>query len=161
SYFDDCAYERTRFTREGDHSEVDAPLCRNVFVQHFGSLNGLATGGSALVVGGYRLGAGLGSSLACARPARYSSAGVLPEQDAAEVPDAPPCPAARPDADAWPNKHVNASSMSDRSRALPGTIAAGVRSGTLSFVQGTSTAAPFVARKIAEIFATADESRAQ
>lgn len=152
SYFEDCAYEDTAFTPEGDLSERDD----ETFVQRFGSLNGLATGRTVLVVGGYRLGAGLGSSIACARPARYSSAGVLPEQDAAEVPDAPPCPAERPDAAAWPDKRVNASSMSDRSRALPGTIAAGVRSGSLSLVQGTSTAAPFVARRLAEIFTTAD-----
>jgi hypothetical protein len=47
--------------------------------------------------------------------------------------------------------------MSDRSRALPGTIAAGVRSGSRSFVQGTSTAAPFVARQLAETFTTAQD----
>jgi hypothetical protein len=152
SYFDDDAYESTAFTLQGDLSEQDD----KTFVQRFGSLNGLATGRTALVVGGYRLGAGLGSSIACARPARYSSAGVLPKQRAAEETYAPPCPVGPREAAAWPDKHVNASSMSDRSRALPGTIAAGVRSGSLSLVHGTSAAAPFVARKLAEIFTTAD-----
>ena len=152
SYFEDYAYEDTAFTPQGDLSEKDD----KTFVRRFGSLNGLATGRTVLVVGGYRLGAGLGSSLAYARPARYSSAGVLPKKDAAEEPYAPPCLVDPREAARWPDKRVNASSMSDRSRALPGTIAAGVRSGSLSLVQGTSAAAPFVARRLAEIFATAD-----
>jgi hypothetical protein len=107
------------------------------FIKRFGSMNGLATGHTSLVVGGYRLGAGLGSSLACAQPARYSSAGTL-----------------KPD---WIDKTVDCSSMSDRSRVLPGTISAGVRSGSLSLIQGTSTAAPFVARQLATVFVTADD----
>jgi len=152
SYFEDYAYEHTASTPQGDISEVD----HKTFVQRFGTLNGLATGRTTLVVGGYRLGAGLGSSIACARPARYSAAGVLPDHGAAENTDAPPCPVGPRAAAAWPDKQVNASSMSDRSRALPGTIAAGVRSGSLSLVQGTSAAAPFVARKLAEIFTIAD-----
>jgi hypothetical protein len=134
SYFDD--FKDDRFTLEGDFAEQDTD---GAFVQRFGSLNGLATGGTSLVVAGYRLGAGLGSSLARAQPARYSSAGTL-----------------KPD---WIDKTVDCSSMSDRSRALPGTIAAGVRSGSLSLIQGTSTAAPFVARQLATVFVTADDDR--
>jgi hypothetical protein len=84
------------------------------------------------------MGAGLGSSLSMARPARYSGAGTLES--------------------GWPEAKVACSSMSDRSRVLPGTIAAGVRSGALSLVDGTSTAAPFVARQLATTFATADDS---
>jgi hypothetical protein len=121
---------------EGDLNQQDTD---GAFVRRFGSLNGLATGCATLVVGGYRLGAGLGSPLECARPALYSSAGTLDP--------------------GWPEKEVDCSSMSDRSRALPGTIAAGVRSGSLSFVQGTSAAAPFVARQLATIFTTADDDR--
>jgi hypothetical protein len=154
SYFDDRAYEQTRFTAEGDLSEEDAA---QTFVQRFGSLNGLATGRTALVVGGYRLGSGLSSSPACARPARYSSAGVLPEEEAGELIDPVPCPDPRAYLSPWPDKRVNASSMSERSRVLPGTIAAGVRSGSLSLVQGTSSAAPFVARRLAERFVDASE----
>jgi hypothetical protein len=138
SYFDEDAYEDTRFTPEGDLAEKDA---KQPFVKRFGSLNGLATGRTSLVVGGYRLGAGLGSSLACARPALYSAAGTL-----------------KPD---WIDKTVDCSSMSDRSRALPGTFSAGVRSGSRSFVQGTSAAAPFVARQLAETFVTEEESVVQ
>jgi hypothetical protein len=140
SYFEDCAYEDHRFTPQGDYSEKDYPDTKMLFVRRFGSLNGLATGRTTLVVGGYRLGAGLGSSLACARPARYSSAGVIKSK--------------------WPEKQVDASSMSDRSRVLPGTIAAGVRSGSLSLMQGTSSAAPFVARQLAEIFADSKDIEA-
>ncbi|MEA2898875.1 MAG: hypothetical protein QOJ84_4490 [Bradyrhizobium sp.] len=139
SYFDDDAYESTRFTPQGDLTEVDRGEKdpKKSLVKRFGSINGLATGCTSLVVGGYRLGAGLGSSLARAQPARYSSAGTL-----------------KPD---WIDKTVDCSSMSDRSRALPGTISAGVRSGSLSLVQGTSAAAPLVARQLATVFVTADD----
>jgi hypothetical protein len=138
SYFDLDAYEATRFTPQGDLSERD---CKTTLVKRFGSLNGLATSPLSLVVGGYRLGAGLGSGLACVQPARYSAAGTL-----------------KPD---WISKTVDCSSMSDRSRVLPGTISTGVLSGSRSLLQGTSAAAPFVARRLAEIFVTADESAVQ
>jgi hypothetical protein len=130
SYFDDP--KDMRYTPQGDLAEQDSA---GAFVQRFGSLNGLATGRDSMIVGGYRLGAGLGSGLACVRPALYSSAGPL-EPGPADVP-------------------VHCSSMSDRSRALPGTIAAGVRSGSRSLLQGTSVAAPFVARQLATIFVEA------
>jgi len=155
SYFDEWAYEKTRFTAEGDLSEEDT---ERAFVQRFGSLNGLATGRTALVVGGYRLSPSFGSSLASARPARYSSAGVLQPDGADQEACVPPCPCERTDVSAWPDKQVNASSMSERSRVLPGTIAAGVRSGSLSLVRGTSSAAPFVARQLAERFVEASDA---
>lgn len=138
SYFDDIAYEATRFAPDGDHSEEDSKEeALKTPVKRFGSLNGLATGKTSLVVAGYRLGAGLRSSLDCARPARYSAAGPLKHHEVGEK--------------------VDCSSMSDRSRALPGTISTGVRSGSRSFLQGTSAAAPFVARQLAEIFATEED----
>ncbi|CAL75153.1 hypothetical protein BRADO1250 [Bradyrhizobium sp. ORS 278] len=132
SYFDDAG--NIRYTRRGDLREADSP---GAFVRRFGSLNGIATGATSLVVGGYRLGQGLGSSLKDARPSRYSSAGSR-DQD-------------------WQLGRVDCSSMSDRSRVLPGTIAAGVRSGSRSHLQGTSAAAPLVARQLAEIFSTAPD----
>ena len=110
------------YTRQGDFEQKDN---EDAYVHRFGSLNGLATGCATLVVGGYGLGGGLGSPLDCARPAPLQFGGH-----------------AEP---GWPEKEVDCSSMSHRSRALPGTIAAGVRSGPLSLVQGTSAAAPFVA----------------
>lgn len=137
SYFDE--YKNERYNLDGDLRETDS---KGAFVERFGSLNGLATGAASLIVAGYRLGAGLGSSLACARPSRYSAAGVSDEEN-------------------WPGRQVDCSSMADRSRVLPGTIAAGVRSGSLSFVQGTSSAAPFVARQLAETFVTAEDDRVE
>ncbi|HEV7879393.1 hypothetical protein [Bradyrhizobium sp.] len=131
SYFDDP--KDVGYGCDGDLNEEDT---RDAFVQRFGSLNGLATGCTSLVVAGYRLGAGLGSTLSQARPALYSSAGTLDP--------------------GWPEAKVACSSMSDRSRVLTGTIAAGVRSGSLSYVQGTSNAAPFVARRLAAIFVDAE-----
>jgi len=102
-------------------------------------LNGLATGHTSLVVGGYRLGAGLGSSLARAQPARYSSAGTL-----------------KPD---WIDKTVDCSSMSDRSRACRARSRPACAVDRSRSLQGTSTAAPFVARQLAETFVTAEEKR--
>jgi hypothetical protein len=137
SYFDDSVYEATRFTREGDFSEEDSEEKQfKTLIKRFGSLNGLATGKMALTVAGFRLGAGLRSSLACAHPARYSAAGP---RKYTEI-----------------NDKVDCSSMSDRSRVLPGTISSGVRSGSRSFLQGTSAAAPFVARRLVEVFAKED-----
>lgn len=81
-----------------------------------------------------RPGRGLGSSLRHARPSSYSCAGTLDY--------------------GWPEAEVACSSMSDRSKVLPGTVAAGVRSGSLSFLQGTSVAAPFVARQLMTAFVT-------
>jgi hypothetical protein len=139
SYFDD--WRNVRYTREGDLAETDT---EGAFVRRFGSFNGLATGDDSLVVAGYRLVGGLGASIACARPALYSAAGARGPED----PDSPP---------EWPDKEVDCSSMSERSRVLAGTIAAGTRSGSLSLLDGTSGAAPFVARQLAETFTTASE----
>jgi hypothetical protein len=136
SYFDDL--KDIRYNLDGDLGDEDT---KGAFVERFGSLNGLATGHTSLIVAGYRLGAGLGSSLEDARPALYSAAGALEY--------------------GWPEAQVACSSMSDRSRVLTGTLAAGVRSGARSYVQGTSTAAPFVARRLATVFVTADNKRVQ
>ena len=132
SYFDE---PRNRlYTKEGDLSEEDT---KGASVQRFGSLSGLATGGTSLIVGGYRLYGGLKVNLERVRPSWYSSAGTVE------------C--------GWPEAQVACSSMSDRSRVLIGTIAAGVRSGSRSLLDGTSVAAPSVTRQLAEIFTTAVE----
>ncbi|MHC2282130.1 hypothetical protein ACVME8_008773 [Bradyrhizobium diazoefficiens] len=132
SYFAD--HRDVRYNLQGDLSEVDV---EDANIRRLGSLNGLATAKSSLIVAGYRLGAGLCSSRDEALAALYSSAGCLHS--------------------GWPDAGVACSSMSDRSRVLRGTIAAGVRSGAVSIVQGTSTAAPFVVRQLATIFVTADD----
>jgi hypothetical protein len=110
---------------------------RAALLRRFGSLNGLAAIPSALAVAGFRLGAGLGSTLGDVRAARYSCAGTQ--------------------RNGWPIARVSCASMSDRSIALAGTVAAGVRSGARSIMDGTSAAAPFVARRLAEIFVRASD----
>jgi hypothetical protein len=139
SYFDDP--DDIRYGCDGSLLEVDTV---RAYVRRFGSLNGLATAPVSLAVAGFRLGAGLGSSLEDAEPARYSCAGTQNT--------------------GWPRTKVACSSMSDRSQVLGGTVAAGVRSGARSVMQGTSMAAPFVARQLATTFVSAsdqDVSRAE
>jgi hypothetical protein len=132
SYFDDP--DDIRYGCDGALLEVDT---ERAYVRRFGSLNGLATAPVSLAVAGFRLGAGLGSPLGDAKPARYSCAGTQTT--------------------GWPSAKVACSSMSDRSQALGGTVAAGVRSGARSVMQGTSMAAPFVARQLATTFVSASD----
>jgi len=132
SYFDDP--DDVRYNDDGSRRELDTP---DALVRRFGSLNGLATAKRALSVAGFRLGAGLGSSLDYARPVFYSCAGTE---------NAP-----------WSGAHIDCSSVSDRSKALPGTLAAGTRSGARSCLQGTSVAAPLVARQLATRFMSASD----
>jgi hypothetical protein len=133
SYFDHP--DNVHYTPQGDVKETDTFESE---VKRFGSLSGLATGQTSLIVAGYRLGAGVGSSLKDARPASYSSAGTR--------------------GDTGLFAQVACASMSDRSRVLSGTWAAGNRSGSLSLVQGTSAAAPFVARQLVTLFVTASDA---
>lgn len=130
SYFDDPA--NSRFDETGAPLEDDSEAS---IVKRFGSMNGLATAASTIAVAGFRHHTSTDGDRP--RPARYSSAGTGKTS--------------------WPDKAVGASSLSDRSDILPGTIAAGTRSGALSLVQGTSTAAPSVARALVEAFRITDD----
>jgi hypothetical protein len=132
SYFDDP--DDIRYGCDGALLEEDTA---GAYVRRFGSLNGLATAPVSLAVAGFRLGAGLGSALEDAKPARYSCAGT---QNAG-----------------WPRAKIACASMSDRSQVLCGTVAAGVRSGARSVMQGTSMAAPFVARQLATTFVSTSD----
>jgi len=132
SYFDDP--DNARYSIYGSLLEVDT---YSALVRRFGSVNGLATSPRSMAVAGFRFGAGLGSSAKDALPAPYSCAGT---QNAG-----------------WPEARITCSSMSDRSKALPGTVAAGVRSGSRSVLQGTSMAAPFVARQLVTTFVSASD----
>jgi hypothetical protein len=139
SYFDDP--DDIRYGCDGALLEEDT---ERAYVRRFGSLNGLATAPLSIAVAGFRLGAGLHSPLEDAEPARYSCAGTQNT--------------------GWPRAKIACSSMSDRSQVLCGTVAAGVRSGARSVMQGTSMAAPFVARQLATTFVSAsdqDVSRAE
>lgn len=91
-----------------------------------GSMNAIATGSETVVVGGYRSKEG--------RPAPYSAGGPL----AAACRSGP-----------------DALAVSDRSHVLPGVLAAGTRSGSVVAMNGTSAAAPQVARLIANEIADA------
>jgi len=133
SYFDDL--RDVRYNCDGSLREVDTT---EAFVQRFGSLNGLATQDASIVVAGFRLTAGLGSSAQQIRAVRYSCAGPHNE----ELPEAT----------------IDCASMSDRAMALPGTVAAGVRSGSRSILNGTSVAAPVVARQLVTTFVRAGEA---
>lgn len=93
-------------------------------IKRAGALNGIATGAEAVVVGGYRLSDG--------GPARYSAGGPVP----APGRDGP-----------------DVSGVSDISPALTGILAAGTRSGRRVRLNGTSVAAPQIARLIADGFA--------
>jgi hypothetical protein len=132
SYFDDP--DDVRYCDDGALLEVDT---ERAYARRFGSLNGLTTAPVSLAVAGFRLGAGLELSLKDAKPARYSCAGTQNT--------------------GWPQTKIACSSMSDRSQILRGTVAAGVRSGARSVMQGTSMAAPFVARQLATTFVSASD----
>ncbi|MGB9366523.1 MAG: hypothetical protein WCE79_10970 [Xanthobacteraceae bacterium] len=132
SYFDDP--DDVRYNDDGSLRELDT---HDALIRRFGSLSGLATARHAMAVAGFRLGAGLGSSLDHARPVPYSCAGA--------------------ENTAWSEARITCSSMSDRAKALPGTVAAGTRSGARSVLQGTSAAAPFVARQLATTFMSASD----
>ena len=134
SYFDDP--ENRLYGDDGAPTQDDA---EDAFVRRFGSANGLSTGETALMVAGFRPTREPGAQWAYA-PSDYSSAGPF-------------------GFDGCPTESVACSSLSDRSRFLTGTIAAGTRSGSLSRVEGTSTAAPTVARQLAETFVTATADR--
>ncbi len=129
SYLDDLAYEV--FDDHGAIGELD---CDQSFVQRFGSNNGIATGSGTLTVGGFRASAEFGENVKRSIPSVYSSAGPINSATAGEK--------------------VDCSSLSDRSTILPGTIAAGTRSGVVSQLQGTSAAAPTVTRQLAAAFVT-------
>lgn len=121
SYFDDPGYER--FDHPGQLLEFD----NNSQVRREATLNSMATGGLAIVLGGYLRKERL--------PASYSAAGRWLAQ--------PPPPAPIP---RWPD----AMTVSDDSRVHAGVLAAGSRSGSVVAMSGTSVAAPQVARAVAD-----------
>jgi hypothetical protein len=116
SYFDDPRYRRFddagREVLEDDGESV---------VQRAGTMNAIATGQHAIVIGGV--------VRADLQPARYSSGGPIPSQHRVG-----------PDALA----------VSDDSIVRSGVLAAGTHSGSVVAMNGTSVAAPMITRYIAE-----------
>lgn len=105
------------------------PTWRDTRTRRFGTLNGMATARSALVVGGH-------VASEC-EAAFYSSAGALRH----ETPGRPGV--------IQVGKQVGLSGASERSPFHRGIIAAGTRSGVTVAQRGTSSAAPQAARQLA------------
>ena len=110
------------------------PTWRHTRTRRFGTLNGMATARSALVVGGY-------VASEC-EAAFYSSAGALRHNENDEVIQV--------------GKQVALSAASERSPFHRGIIAAGTRSGITVAQRGTSSASPQVARTLAQAFLNKD-----
>lgn len=121
SYFDNPCY--VRFDNEVRDNEQDDPACP---VQRASTINAIATGQQPPVLGGF-----LRKEM---RVAKYSSAGPITPAQAAAAPDP-----YRPDA-VLPT---------DDSLVHYGLLAAGSRSGSVVAMNGTSVAAPQIARAIA------------
>ena len=123
AYFDDPDYER--FLPD-THPRDDDPAPNRSYVSRRSTLSGIATGQHTLVVAGFRRLPGRPD-----RPADYSSMG--PVSGGARTRLAP-----------------DRSATSDDSIALSGVLSAGTRSGSVVSMNGTSVAAPQVARWRAE-----------
>jgi hypothetical protein len=125
SYLDHADY--TRFDHAGRDEQADDPAS---LVRRESTINSMATGGTAIVMGGY-----LGKERL---PAKYSAAGAVPPQIRP-----PPPPDLTP---RWPD----AMAVSEDSRVHAGVLAAGSYSGSVIAMGGTSVAAPQIARMVAD-----------
>ena len=132
SRLEDTHYLETRYDIHGRTVEIDDGQSQIV---RAASLNGLATGSMAVVAGGSRAGD--------LSTARYSAAGTDPR-----VPKK-----------AQAVRHPDALALSDATYARPGILAAGTRSGSVCAMNGTSVAAPQVARWIARAMAAGNPGK--
>src|SRR5262249_22516355 len=119
SRFEDALYEDKRFDSQGRLSEVDVG---SAYTKRDASMNGLATGNHAAVIGGCRR-----SDLF---PARYSAGGPTISPTLTPPPPPPPLRTG-PDATAFAEWSV----------ACHGMLAAGTRGRTIVAVNGTSVSA--------------------
>ena len=104
--------------------------------RRFGSLNGLATGKTSLVVAGYNAGTKLAAPYSGAGSLRYSNLAM--EEVVVPV----------------DTTHVDISATAERNQWLRGIVSNGTRSGTMVAANGTSSAAPQVSRLLVELFAS-------
>ena len=136
SYFDDPHYARFDVGGRpiGDDTHPDTSAS---YVQREGTLNAIATGKEPIVVGGFRRSDG--------GVAAYSASGPLVGAGrGAPSPHGP-----------------DALLPSEEAPALPGLIAAGLRSASVAVLQGTSAAAPLAARWLADRAAAGRENDRQ
>jgi hypothetical protein len=133
SYFIDDRYQRfDEISGRDVEKDNESPIKRD------GSINAIATGSRTIVVGGCLGGTG-------SRPVKYSSGGPKPPADrVAKAVD-------HEEPDDLERKGPDALARSDESYVHQGILAAGTRSGSQVVMNGTSVAAPQVARQIAEI----------
>ncbi|WP_029063914.1 S8 family serine peptidase [Labrenzia sp. DG1229] len=127
SYLHDDDYRLV--SEKGAEEESDQPDSN---VKRFGSLNGMATGATTLVVAGSRPVIGSRFEKGELMASSFSSAGKTASGPAVGS--------------------VDCTARADRSNIVPGIVGAGTRSGSYSSVQGTSVAAPLVARRLSEAF---------
>lgn len=130
SFFDDPL--NTLYDSHGRPYDTDSVWRDGFLVRRFGSINGMSTHPTVLVVGGYVRNE--------YRPAPYSSAGFLRKKDASEW--------------AWlAGDQVDCVAPSEESWIDFGIRSIGTRSGMCARMNGTSVAAPQVSRKLALYFA--------
>lgn len=121
SYFDLSCYEM--FAPDGSPQEMDDLDCP---IQRAGSINALATGTETIVIAGMQRKEQV--------PARYSAGGPVSGTLGGAADEY------RPDA----------TGVSDDSAGFTGVLGAGTRSGSVVTLQGTSVAAPQIARWVAQ-----------
>jgi hypothetical protein len=127
SRFDDDA-RYVRFNRQTAELDTDPPGTTS-YVRRAGTLSAIATGMRTIVVGGFRRSDG--------KAARYSGTGPI-------VKPPPGGPAVRTGVD------PDAAAASEESPACHGVLAAGTHSGSVAAFNGTSVAAPRIARLVAD-----------
>jgi hypothetical protein len=123
SRFDDPRY--VRFDLAGRPEEIDFGPSS---IKRYGTLNALATGRKAIVIGGFRR--------SDYKASRYSGAGPVIDPPSIGGP--------------W-RDGPDATAVSDDSPALHGVLAAGTRTGSMCAMNGSSVAAPQITRLIAEL----------
>jgi hypothetical protein len=137
SRFDDPRYLR-KHPVTGRDVEVDQP---GAYVRRYGSINAYATGRETVVIGGFRH--------SDFRAWKSTAGGPI-----ILAPGYPPPPAPPPPVPGAPHRDgPDAMAPSEDSPALHGRIAAGTRSGSAVAMNGTSVAAPQVARLVADLMA--------
>ncbi|WFU44143.1 hypothetical protein QA640_17830 [Bradyrhizobium sp. CB82] len=130
SYFIDDRYQRFDEI-SGREVEVD----NDSTIKRDGSINAIATGFRTIVAGGYLYNEN--------RAVKYSSGGpTSPARGAAEAID-------REESDTLERTGPDALALSDQSSVYQGILAAGTRSGSVVRMNGTSVAAPQIARQLA------------